>query len=112
MSKVMSVSKYAIVDLISYLETTPIGKGESDGKTVYIESYVNDLNENRIRLSTETYVSCELSTYNKSKGDILDENIEVNLYDLFNIVKCSDDIINFEIDGDNLLISSYYSVLD
>ena len=108
----MSVSKYAIVDLISYLETTPIGKGESDGKTVYIESYVNDLNENRIRLSTETYVSCELSTYNKSKGDILDENIEVNLYDLFNIVKCSDDIINFEIDGDNLLISSYYSVLD
>jgi hypothetical protein len=107
----MSLSKYAIVNIINYLETTVKDQDKSDQEKLYIEPVIID-GDRSVLFRTDSGISATSPTYNKKSGDLLDKCVAVNLYEFYNIVKCSDDIINLTIRGEHLVASSYYSEYD
>jgi hypothetical protein len=112
MSKVMTLSKYSIINLTNYLETTIKKMDTSDNEFLYIESYIDSDGIRRVKLKTDSGISSVTTTYNKEKGDVLESCVKVNLYAFYKVIKYADDLINLEIYDDKLIVSSYYSEYD
>jgi len=115
---VMTVSAYSgIAQKLNFLAQGIKDLKDAECSNVYIECYdkTDDADDNNeqsiktIRFSTDLYVSTEINPYDKFNGDLLDESIAVNLYDLYNITtNCQDEVLSFWVDGDELVINSYY----
>jgi hypothetical protein len=115
---VMTVSAYSgIAQKLNFLAQGIKDLKDAERSNVYIECYdkTDDADDNNeqsiktIRFSTDLYVSTEINPYDKFNGDLLDESIAVNLYDLYNITtNCQDEVLSFWVDGDELVINSYY----
>ena len=115
---VMEVSAFSnIHQKLRYLATALRNQDEADTSLVYIECFNRtdettgkDMSVIRFRSSLEMW--CEINPVKKYGGAILDRNVAVNLYDLYNMVEnCKDELISFWIDdeSDELVVTSFYN---
>jgi len=119
---IMNVSAYSnIAQKLNFLALAIKDQKDAESQDIYIECYtetrkVDDKEQELkiIRFSTDMYLWTEIHPYDKLTGDLLPQNISVNLYDFYNIIdSCKDDIIAFWIDdtSNELVLSSFYNDL-
>jgi hypothetical protein len=115
MNKSMYVSKINLIaDRLNFLGQSIASEGDADGALIYIKcEKANKKLEvpNKIKFYIDLGIYAEVTTVDKYNGEVLDKEIAVNLYDLYNIVNNCDDVVSFELDTKNskLVISSYYN---
>ncbi len=111
----MYVSKINLIaDRLNFLGQSIATEDEANDAKIYIKCNKADKRleiPNKIRFYIDAGIYAEVTTVDKYNGYVLDKEICVNLYDLYNIVNNCDDVISFEIDEDTntLVISSFYN---
>lgn len=97
----MQISKYSILSKIQLLAAVVYDEDEAKAQ--------------KIKLHT-TFSKLEMTTdfVAKEECDKIDpeqymEDVTVNLYQFFNIIDVCDELIDFEVEGDRLKISSFYN---
>lgn len=115
--KVMYISKISqIQEKLNFLAQSLNSEEQAEKDKIYIELFPStkeDGSINIIRFSTRNGVYTEVNTVDKYKGDVLEKNIAVNLFDLYNVVSFCDETISFWIDEDSneLVVNSYYDAV-
>jgi hypothetical protein len=111
--KVMYISKISqIQEKLNFLAQSLNSEEQAEKDKIFMEFFPSTRegdSVNIIRFSTRNGVYSEVNTVDKFKGEILERNIAVNLFDLYNIVSFCDETICFWIDEETneLVVNSY-----
>jgi hypothetical protein len=113
---VMVVSSFSSIALkLNFLATALSDEDKANNTLVYIECFTRrdgEDDERVIRFSTDDGIWTEINPLHKHSSKLLESNVAVNLYDLYNVIgNCEDDLISFWIDSDDneLVINAWYN---
>ena len=116
-TKTLEISSFSNIHLrLRYLSSVIRTQAESENTLISIESYkVTDETEKEksvVRFGLDNQLWVEIYPLKKYGGQILDVNVSVNMYDLFNALdNCRDELITFWVDADTneLVVNSFYN---
>ena len=115
--KTLEISSFSNIHLrLRYLSSVIRTHSESENTLISIESYTmaDDTGKEKsvVRFGIDNQLWVEIYPLKKYGGQILDVNVSVNMYDLFNILdNCRDELITFWVDKDTneLVVNSFYN---